>query len=117
MKLIYEDRIPSHEELIIQDCVAANEALEHSVAQKLNCAMQQFSLIYRLTQRESEMLTLSVIHGLSNREISEKCVISEKTVKNHLANLMNKIGVHSMRKLFSMLLHHAFSSKKNQPDV
>ncbi|CAM4479728.1 DNA-binding NarL/FixJ family response regulator [Paenibacillus endophyticus] len=116
MKLTYEDRKPSLEELIIQKCVAANEALEHSVAQKLNCSMQEFSLIYRLTQRESEILALSVIHGFSNREISEKCVISEKTVKNHLANLMNKIGAHSMRKLFSMLLHHALSAKKNHPD-
>ncbi|WP_083676054.1 helix-turn-helix transcriptional regulator [Paenibacillus sp. FSL H8-0548] len=78
--------------------------------------MQDFSNVHRLTQRESELLILSVVYGFSNREISKKCVISEKTVKNHLANIMNKIGVRSIRKLFPLLLCHVLSSYDNHSE-
>ncbi|WNQ13823.1 response regulator transcription factor [Paenibacillus aurantius] len=43
-----------------------------------------------LTAREQEILEL-VAKGLSNREISERLIISEHTVKNHLKNLLQKL--------------------------
>lgn len=67
----------------------------------------QFFANYGLTQRESEILSLLVTHGYTNREIAESCYISEKTVKIHLANIMSKIGIGSMRKLLAMLLQQA----------
>lgn len=45
-----------------------------------------------LTQREKEILHL-VIEGLSNNEISQKLVISIRTVEKHKTNLMKKLGV------------------------
>lgn len=45
-----------------------------------------------LSGREIEILGL-VSTGLSNREIAEKLVISEGTVKNHLTNILSKLGV------------------------
>ncbi|NPA67316.1 MAG: response regulator transcription factor [Chlorobi bacterium] len=33
--------------------------------------------------------------GLSNKTISERCNISENTVKYHLKNIYKKLGVHS----------------------
>lgn len=45
-----------------------------------------------LTEREVEVLRL-VAHGESNRSIARKLFISEKTVKNHLTNIFQKIGV------------------------
>jgi DNA-binding NarL/FixJ family response regulator len=69
-------------------------------------AMQAFSDYHQFTQRESEILMLIVVHGFSNREIAKHCVISEKTVKNHLANIMKKIGVGSTRKMLSLLFNH-----------
>ncbi|NPV70760.1 MAG: response regulator transcription factor [Firmicutes bacterium] len=45
-----------------------------------------------LTKREVEVLDL-VSQGFSNREISDRLFISEKTVKNHLSNIFGKIGV------------------------
>lgn len=45
-----------------------------------------------LTEREVEVLRL-VAGGASNREIAGKLFISEKTVKNHMSNIFQKIGV------------------------
>ena len=54
---------------------------------------QQPKLPYEgLTQRELEVLQLAA-DGLSNKEIVEKLVIREKTVKNHIANIFSKLQV------------------------
>lgn len=49
------------------------------------------SLIDRLTKREKEVLA-AVAGGLSNRLIAERLSISPRTVENHRANMLNKIG-------------------------
>jgi DNA-binding NarL/FixJ family response regulator len=45
-----------------------------------------------LTGREREVLAL-VIGGLSNKQIARRLGIAEKTVKGHLTNLFQRIGV------------------------
>jgi two-component system response regulator NreC len=51
-----------------------------------------------LTDREREILHL-VAAGHSNREIAEILGISEHTVHNHRAHLMEKLGVHNRLEL------------------
>jgi DNA-binding NarL/FixJ family response regulator len=46
----------------------------------------------QLTEREHEILTM-VAQGASNREIGERLFITEGTVKNHLSNILSKMGV------------------------
>jgi DNA-binding NarL/FixJ family response regulator len=50
------------------------------------------ALISRLTPREQEILTLIAAHGLSNGEIAHKLVLSEATVKTHVARVIMKTG-------------------------
>lgn len=45
-----------------------------------------------LTKREFDVLSL-VAKGDNNRSIAKKLYISEKTVKNHLTNIFQKLGV------------------------
>ncbi len=46
----------------------------------------------QLTAREQEVLGL-VVEGLANKQIARRMGISEKTVKGHLTNLFQRIGV------------------------
>lgn len=43
-----------------------------------------------LSEREREVLIL-IAQGLSNRDIAEKLVLSEGTIKNHVSNILNKL--------------------------
>jgi len=45
-----------------------------------------------LTEREKEVLR-ALARGCSNREIAQELVITEGTVKNHVSNLIAKLGV------------------------
>jgi DNA-binding NarL/FixJ family response regulator len=47
-----------------------------------------------LTPREQEVMRL-LAEGLSSKAAAEKLYISPKTVENHRANIMNKLGLHS----------------------
>lgn len=51
-----------------------------------------------LTRREAEVIRL-VAHGQSNREIARALVISEKTVKTHVSNILNKLGLEDRTQL------------------
>ncbi len=45
-----------------------------------------------LTKREKEIFTL-LITNKTTKEIAEELKISEKTVRNHISNTMQKLGV------------------------
>ena len=45
-----------------------------------------------LTPREKEIFNL-LVENNTTKEISQKLNISEKTVRNHISNVMQKLGV------------------------
>ena len=45
-----------------------------------------------LTNREKEVFIL-LIQNMTTKEIADKLYISEKTVRNHISNAMQKLGV------------------------
>jgi DNA-binding NarL/FixJ family response regulator len=60
---------------------------------------------YGLSPRESEMVT-AVLDGYSNPEIAEKYHLSEQTVKHHLSNVFDKLGVYSRLELALFAVNH-----------
>jgi DNA-binding NarL/FixJ family response regulator len=46
-----------------------------------------------LTRREHEVMRL-IAAGMSNRQIADVLVVSQKTVKNHICRIYQRIGVH-----------------------
>ena len=50
--------------------------------------------IEQLTPREKEVLQ-ALADGLDGKEIAERLHISDKTERNHIASILEKLGVHS----------------------
>src|SRR6266853_1867761 len=57
------------------------------------------------SDREKEIVQL-VAQGYRNKEIGEKLFISEQTVKNHLHNIFDKLGVSDRLELALYAIHH-----------
>lgn len=53
---------------------------------------------FGLTRRETEILG-TIVAGLSNKEIAHRFSLSEDTVKHHLTNIFDKVGVSSRLEL------------------
>jgi pimeloyl-ACP methyl ester carboxylesterase/DNA-binding CsgD family transcriptional regulator len=61
----------------------------------------------RLTAREREILSL-MSRGLANADIGESLSISEKTVRNHVSNLFDKLGVWTRAQAIVFARDHGF---------
>jgi DNA-binding NarL/FixJ family response regulator len=57
-----------------------------------------------LSAREREIVAL-VAQGYKNKEMAEKMFISEQTVKNHLHNIFDKLGVSDRLELALYAIH------------
>lgn len=58
-----------------------------------------------LTERELDVLRLIAV-GLSNRQIADNLVISEKTVKTHVSSILDKLRVEDRTQAAIYALHH-----------
>jgi NarL family two-component system response regulator LiaR len=61
-----------------------------------------------LTERERDVVRL-VARGCSNREIAEQLVISEKTVKTHISNILSKLHLTDRTQLAILAIKHGLS--------
>jgi predicted ATPase/DNA-binding CsgD family transcriptional regulator len=62
-----------------------------------------------LTRREQEVAAL-VARGFSNRHIAQELHLSERTIENHIANIMRKLGGGSRTKIASWATQQRFIS-------
>ncbi len=64
-----------------------------------------------LSQREREIVGL-VAQGYKNKEMAEKMFISEQTVKNHLHNIFDKLGVSDRLELALYAIHKGLHTEE-----
>jgi DNA-binding NarL/FixJ family response regulator len=88
-KLAEAIRVAARGESFLQPSVAAKVVAEFA---RLSKRPQPQSLIESLSERECEILRL-IATGASNREIANTVFLAEGTVKNHVTNILGKLGV------------------------
>ncbi len=65
---------------------------------------------YGLTARELEIVR-AVVSGYPNREIAKQLSISDQTVKHHITNIFDKLGVYNRLELALFVFHHKIIEK------
>ncbi|MBC8144366.1 MAG: tetratricopeptide repeat protein, partial [bacterium] len=83
-------RIPSDYLRKLLDACNINESLEITAPQSRTLVVGEL----QLTTREQEILNLLAL-GYSNQKIGDKLYVSVNTIKTHLSNLFDKLGVRS----------------------
>jgi DNA-binding NarL/FixJ family response regulator len=96
-------RAVHQDEALVSPDIAA--ALMHQIAQLAQVSAQHSldpQAVADLTARERDVLNL-ISEGLTNQEIAERLVIEVGTVKNHVHNVLKKLGVSSRGEAASYL--------------
>src|SRR5579862_257 len=71
---------------------------------------------YGLTKREMDILT-TIVAGLSNKEIARRFSLSEDTVKHHLTNIFDKVGVASRLELALFAINNRLAEPPSQNET
>jgi DNA-binding NarL/FixJ family response regulator len=90
-KLVEAIRTTARGDSFLQPNIAAKLVAEFARMDESSTPQAQ-QLVDPLSQRELEILAL-VAEGASNKEIGAKLFIAEGTVKNHVTNILSKLGV------------------------
>lgn len=92
---LLKDALPADLLRAVRDVSAGQSALHPAVALRVLQELkrgreEQAQPAEPLTQREQDILRL-VAHGLSNQEIAARLVVSERTVRTHMSNILAKL--------------------------
>lgn len=94
MGYLLKDSLPEDLLRAIRDVYHGQPSLHPSIARKLmselNRPPESPTMEEELTEREDDVLKLLAL-GLSNQEIADKLVISERTVRTHVSNILMKL--------------------------
>jgi NarL family two-component system response regulator LiaR len=101
VRAVYLDQVQLHPDVArkLMSAVAANEDL---------AARRRLTSPEDLTERELEVLRL-IACGLTNREIAEKLVISDKTVKSHVSSILGKLQLGDRTQAAIYALRHGLA--------
>jgi two-component system, NarL family, response regulator LiaR len=91
---VLKDILPAALADVVRKAAAGEAVLHPRVArrlmQEINGVRAAADALAALTEREIEVLRL-VGEGLSNAEIAARLIISEKTAKSHISNILSKL--------------------------
>ena len=91
---LMKDALPQDILAAIREVYRGELSMDPSIAHKLMRELQRSSDLppteEPLTEREVEVLKL-VAQGLTNQQIAEMLVISERTVSTHISNILSKL--------------------------
>jgi DNA-binding NarL/FixJ family response regulator len=76
--------------------------LVEKITQKHEVDLEHAKAEYLLTNKEVRVLEL-LCRGCSNKEISAELFISEHTAKDHVKNIMRKMGTTSRSEVMALL--------------
>lgn len=68
---------------------------------------------YELTEREREVLTL-VARGYTNKQIADALYMSEKTARNHVSHILEKLGLSRRSEAAAFAVEHKLVPPKEQ---
>jgi len=118
---LLKDIPPTELVLAVREAYQGKVQLHPEIAKKLmSLAMKETSTTSHasiepdngLTSREQEVLQL-IADGMNNRDIATKLVISEKTVKTHVSNILSKLHLDDRTQAAIYALRHASSKDEN----
>ncbi len=66
---------------------------------------------FGLTPREREIVS-AIVAGYTNKDIAQQFSISEQTVKHHLSNIFDKLGVSNRLELALFAVHHQLTEPR-----
>ena len=96
------------------------EAVEYALSEEVTPSPDSLSadgrkddpLTDRLTRREREVAAL-VAQGLSNRQIASELHLSERTIGNHVSNILRKLGLASRAQVAAWATEQRLLDKSN----
>src|SRR6266540_7237975 len=81
------------------------EVVEATMEREIGRRVQSKQLVQTLTPRERQVV-VSLCEGNSNKRIARQLNLTEGTVKVHLSNIYNKLGVANRRALTALTIVH-----------
>ncbi len=89
---IQKDIKPEELRESIERVISGEKVFPRTVEDQVSETAASSSQLEELSTREQEVMEL-LAKGMSNRNIAETLFISEKTVKNHVSNILKKLSV------------------------
>ncbi len=86
--------------------------LVHALRQLTTSATRTTTPVKMLTRRELQIVG-GIVQGATNRDIAQKFGMSEQTVKNHLSNIFDKVGVSNRLELALFAVHHQLAEDRS----
>ena len=71
---------------------------------------------FGLTKRELQVVS-ALVEGQSNKDIAATFGVSEYTVKHHLTNVFDKLGVYNRLELVLFAIRHQLCPSQDEPDA